>query len=66
MFLFFKETHYYTNCIYPNETPIWIKEAVIKKGPGKKLCAQKRHWILKKKGLVIPVRTMARLSKIMA
>jgi len=38
----------------PNETPIWIKETIIKKRKETKLCAQKLHWRLKKEGLDIP------------
>lgn len=47
----------------PNETPIWIKEAVIKKRKQIKLCAQKLHWRLNKEGLTVPVRTIGKIIK---
>ena len=47
----------------PNETPIWIKERIIKKRKDTKLCAQKLHWRLKKEGLNIPVRTIGKIIK---
>ena len=47
----------------PNETPIWIKETVIRKRKETKLCAQKIHWRLKKEGLDVPVRTIGKIVK---
>jgi len=47
----------------PGETPIWIKEAVIRKRKKTKLCAQKLHWRLKKEGLIVPVRTIGKIIK---
>lgn len=47
----------------PNETPIWIKETIIKKRKETKLCAQKIHWRLKKEGLDVPVRTIGKIIK---
>ena len=47
----------------PNETPIWIKERIIKKRKETKLCSQKLHWRLKKEGLNIPVRTIGKIIK---
>lgn len=47
----------------PDETPIWIKEIIIKKRKETKLCAQKLHWRLKKQGLSIPVRTIGKIIK---
>ena len=47
----------------PNETPIWLKETIIRKREETKLCAQKIHWRLKKEGLDIPVRTIGKIIK---
>jgi len=47
----------------PNETPIWIKEAVIKRRKETRLCAQKLHWRLEKQGLGVPVRTIGKIIK---
>lgn len=48
---------------YHNETPITIKEEVITLRKKKGACAQKLHWQLKKKGLVVPVRTIGKILK---
>jgi transposase InsO family protein len=47
----------------PNETPIWIKEAVIEKRKETRLCAKKLHWRLAKEGLNIPTRTIGKIIK---
>lgn len=47
----------------PNETPIRIKEEVITFRKKHKLCAQKLHWKMKKKGLVVPVSTIGKILK---
>lgn len=47
----------------PNETPIRIKERIIKKRKDTKLCAMKLHWRLKKEGLDIPARTIGKIIK---
>lgn len=47
----------------PNETPIWIKEAVITLRKQTSLCAQKLHWRLKKQGVVVPRSTIAKILK---
>jgi len=47
----------------PNETPIRIKERVIKKRKETKLCALKLHWRLKKEGLDVPTRTIGKIIK---
>jgi len=47
----------------PNETPIRIKERIIRKRKDTKLCAQKLHWRLKKEGLDVPVRTVGKIIK---
>lgn len=47
----------------PNETPIRIKETVIKKRKETKLCALKLHWRLKKEGLSLPTRTIGKIIK---
>lgn len=47
----------------PNETPIWIKETIIKRRKETKLCAQKLHWRLNKEGLDVPVRTIGKIVK---
>jgi len=48
---------------YHNETQISIKEQVINLRKKKGACAQKLHWQLKKKGLVLPVRTIGKIIK---
>lgn len=48
---------------YYDETPISIKEQVIALRKKKKACAQKLHWQLKKKGLIVPVRTIGKILK---
>ena len=45
----------------PNETPIAIKEDIIALRKKKKVCALKLHWKLKKRGLVVPVRTIGKI-----
>jgi transposase InsO family protein len=47
----------------PQETPIWIKEKVVRKRKRTKLCAQKLHWALKNEGLIVPVRTIGKILK---
>lgn len=47
----------------PHETPIRIKEEVISLRKNTKLCSQKLHWKLKKKGIDVPVRTIAKIIK---
>ncbi len=47
----------------PNETPIRIKEEVITLRKETKLCAQKLHWRLKKKGLDVSRSTIAKILK---
>jgi transposase len=47
----------------PNETPIWIKEGVLKKRKKTKLCALKLHWRLKKEGINIHERTIGKILK---
>jgi transposase InsO family protein len=47
----------------PKETPIGIKERIISKRKQTKLCAQKIHWLLKKEGLHVPVRTIGKILK---
>jgi len=47
----------------PNETPIQIKEQVIKLRKTTNLCAKKLHWRLKKQGLIVPERTIAKIIK---
>ena len=47
----------------PEETPILIKERVITKRKKTKLCALKLHWRLAKEGLVVPVRTIGKITK---
>jgi len=49
--------------VYNNETPILIKEQIIKLRKKTKLCAQKLHWRLKKEGMVIPTRTIGKIIK---
>jgi transposase len=47
----------------PNETPIWIKEEILKKRKKTKLCALKLHWRLKKEGINIHERTIGKILK---
>jgi len=47
----------------PNETPIRIKERVIEKRKGEKVCSKKIHWKLKKEGLIVPVSTIGKILK---
>lgn len=47
----------------PAETPIWIKEKVIRRRKNTKLCAQKLHWLLKNEGLIVPARTIGKILK---
>jgi transposase InsO family protein len=47
----------------PNETPIWMKEEVLKKRKETKLCAQKIHWKLEKEGFKIHERTIGKILK---
>jgi len=47
----------------PNETPIRIKEEVIGLRKKTSLCAQKLHWRLEKKGVLIPVSTISKIIK---
>lgn len=48
---------------HPKETPIWMKEEVLKKRKETKLCALKLHWRLEKEGLVIHERTIGKILK---
>lgn len=47
----------------PKETPIWIKEEVLKKRKQTKLCALKIHWKLEKEGIDIHERTIGKILK---
>ncbi len=47
----------------PQETPIWIKEKVIRQRKRTKLCAQKIHWRLAEKNLIVPTRTIGKILK---
>lgn len=47
----------------PNETPIWLKERVIKLRKKTRLCAQKLFWELESKGIKIHVRTIGKILK---
>jgi transposase InsO family protein len=47
----------------PTETTIGIKEEVIALRKQTKLCALKLHWRLKKRGLVVPPRTIGKILK---
>lgn len=47
----------------PTETPIAIKEEIIRLRKHTKLCALKLHWRLKKQGLVVPPRTIGKILK---
>lgn len=47
----------------PYETPIRIKEEIISLRKKTKLCSQKLHWKLKKKGINVPVRTIGKILK---
>ncbi|MDD3283578.1 MAG: DDE-type integrase/transposase/recombinase [Candidatus Pacebacteria bacterium] len=47
----------------PNETPIHIKEEIIKLRKESKLCAKKLNFKLKKKGIIINTRTIGKIIK---
>lgn len=47
----------------PRETPIWIKERVIKIRKKTKKCARKIHWQLEKEGVMIHERTIGKILK---
>lgn len=47
----------------PNETPIWIKERVIKVRKETQKCALKIHWQLEKEGILIDERTIGKILK---
>lgn len=47
----------------PNETPIWIKERVIKIRKKTRKCAMKIHWQLEKEGIRINTRTIGKILK---
>ena len=47
----------------PRETPIWIKERVIKTRKETKKCAMKIYWQLKKEGLILDARTIGKILK---
>lgn len=47
----------------PTETPIRLKEEVISLRKKTGLCAQKLHWRLKRRGLVVPTRTIGKILK---
>ncbi len=47
----------------PNETSIRIKERIIDLRKKTKVCALKLHWKLKKKGLIVPTRTIGKILK---
>ncbi len=47
----------------PNETPIWIKERVIKIRKQTKKCALKIHWQMEKEGININERTVGKILK---
>ena len=47
----------------PKETPIWIKERVIKLRKQTRKCALKIGWQLKKEGLTIDTRTIGKILK---
>jgi len=47
----------------PKETPIRIKEEVIRLRKQTKLCAQKLHWRLKKNGVTVHARTIGKILK---
>lgn len=47
----------------PNETPIRIKESVLSVRRETKLCAQKLHWRLAKRGITLHPRTIGKILK---
>lgn len=47
----------------PKETPIWVKEEILKRRKETKLCALKLHWRLKKEGIQIHERTIGKILK---
>lgn len=47
----------------PIETPIWIKEKIIKTRKQTKKCALKIHWQLEKEGVLIHERTIGKILK---
>jgi len=47
----------------PGETPIRVKEDVVALRKRTGLCAQKLHWRLTKRGLMVPVRTIGKILK---
>ncbi len=47
----------------PGETPVWIKEKVIKIRKDTKKCALKIHWQLEKEGIFLHERTIGKLLK---
>jgi transposase InsO family protein len=47
----------------PHETAIRLKEEIISLRKKTKLCSQKLHWKLKKKGINVPVRTIGKIIK---
>ncbi len=47
----------------PNETPIHIKEEIIKLRKGSELCAKKLNFKLRKKGIIINTRTIGKIIK---
>lgn len=47
----------------PKETPIWLKERVIKLRKKTRLCAQKLFWELEDEGIKIHVRTIGKILK---
>lgn len=47
----------------PGETPIYIKEEIISLRKKTKLCSLKLHWRLKKQGILVPARTIAKILK---
>ncbi|MBI3888838.1 transposase [Candidatus Nomurabacteria bacterium] len=48
---------------YQNETPIWLKERIIKIRRKTKKCALKIHWQLEKEGIHIDARTIGKVLK---
>ena len=47
----------------PRETPIWIKERIIKMRKQTRKCALKIYWQLKKEGLILDARTIGKILK---
>ena len=47
----------------PRETPIWIKERIIKMRKQTRKCAMKIYWQLKKEGLILDARTIGKILK---